>query len=151
MIFTVVIPIFNSASFISRALNSIEKASSQSNYEVILVDDCSEDISDLKKVLQDFDLVTLIEKKEKTNAADSRNIGILNSRGRYVFFLDSDDQFIANAIDKRMRYHDQNNKGVVFGNFITKRNSNKIKSNLLEKINVRRLFKPSLLSNKEKV
>ena len=129
MLFTVVVPVFNSSKYIHRTLRSIADASESVEYEIILVDDCSSDIDELKNILKEFDKVVLVEKEEKTNAADSRNIGFLRSKGEYVFFLDSDDHFISKSVDRRVILHRENKVGICFGNFITKagcveRNSN---------------------------
>lgn len=120
MLFTVVIPIFNSAEYILSTLESVQAASKESAYEVILIDDCSKDIDKLKKIIAPFKRVKLIEKEAKTNAADSRNIGFLESKSNYVFFLDSDDHFIAESVDRRIKLHKENKNSVIFGNFITK-------------------------------
>lgn len=128
MLFTVVIPVFNSSGYIANTLKSVEKASKSLNYEIILVDDCSKDIDRLKKVLQGFDNTILIEKDKKTNAANSRNIGILKSKGSYVFLLDSDDHFVPNSIDSRISLHEENKAGIIFGNFITKLGNSERKS-----------------------
>lgn len=130
MLFTVVIPVFNSSGYIANTLKSVEKASKSLNYEIILVDDCSKDIDRLKKVLQGFDNTILIEKDKKTNAATSRNIGILKSKGRYVFLLDSDDHFVPGSIDRRIYLHEESKAGIIFGNFITKSCRYERKSNL---------------------
>jgi len=130
MLFTVVIPVFNSTDYILDTLKSIESASKSSEYEVILIDDCSSDINQLKKIISSFANVRLIEKTSKTNAADSRNIGFLNSKSEYVFFLDSDDHFISGCIDSRIILHKESEAGIIFGNFITKLGKIEIKSTL---------------------
>ncbi len=132
MLFTVVIPVFNSSGYILDTLKSVQVASRSSDYEIILIDDCSKDIDKLRKILQDFDKIELIEKNKKTNAANSRNIGILKSKGRYVFLLDSDDHFLLNSIDNRINFHKKSKAGLVFGNFITKIGRKQRKSELLE-------------------
>lgn len=128
MLFTVVIPVFNSSDYILDTLKSVQAASSSLDYEIILIDDCSKDIDKLKKILQDFDKTKLIEKDKKTNAANSRNIGILKSKGRYIFLLDSDDHFVPGSIDSRICLHEENNAGIIFGNFVTKTGNNERES-----------------------
>lgn len=117
--FTVVIPTYNSSSYIVETLNSIQHATKHKNYDVIIIDDKSEDIDELIRMTNKHHNVKVILKTQKSNAADSRNIGYLTSKTRFVFFLDSDDSYLSNAIDKRLKFHKQNNAGVVFGNFVT--------------------------------
>lgn len=132
MLFTVVIPVYNSASYITKTLESIKNASKASDYEILLIDDCSNDIDDLRIIIKDFEKVKLIVKDKKSNAADSRNIGFLKSNSRYVFFLDSDDHFIVDAIDSRIDTHKTCKAGIIFGNFITDNGTEKLKSELPE-------------------
>lgn len=119
MIFSVVIPIYNSSSYIVATLDSIRTASRGMVYEVILIDDCSTDIHDVKTLLESYSEVKLVEKYKKTNAADSRNIGFELTSSDFVFFLDSDDHFVGNIIDRRIAIHKNESAGVVFGNYIT--------------------------------
>ena len=119
MLFSVVIPAYNSAGFIQAAIASVRLASSSRDYEVLIVDDCSDDLEKLRSVVQEFSEVKLLEKPVKTNAADSRNIGLALAQTRYIFFLDSDDRFTANAVDRRIRLHDTERAGVIFGNYIS--------------------------------
>lgn len=128
MIFTVVIPVYNSAKYIEKTLKSIESATELSDYEVLLIDDCSADIDDLEEVIKAFRNVSLIRKQVKSNAADSRNIGILRSASRYVFLLDSDDCYIPGSIDRRLTLHQKSKAGIIFGNFITQLGDSEKKS-----------------------
>lgn len=118
-LFTVVIPTYNSSSYITTTLESITCATKYKNYEVIVVDDNSDDANELLKIMNDYNNIRVIIKEQKSNAAESRNIGYLNSSSRFVFFLDSDDSYLPEAIDKRLALHKQHNVGVIFGNFIT--------------------------------
>lgn len=132
MLFTVVIPIYNSASYIAKTLESIDNASTALEYEILLIDDFSNDINDLREIIKNFEKVKLIVKDKKSNAADSRNIGFLKSHSRFVFFLDSDDHFISDAIDSRIDTHKECEAGVIFSNFIINRNGIESKSELPE-------------------
>lgn len=117
--FTVVIPTYNSSDYITKALQSIIYATKYKNYEVIIVDDNSGDSNELLKISNAYDNTRVILKEQKSNAAESRNIGYLEASSRFVFFLDSDDSYLPEAIDRRLLLHKQHNVGVIFGNFIT--------------------------------
>lgn len=127
---TIVIPIFNSSSYISETLSSIKLATKKNSYEIILVDDCSEDISEIKKKIKYLSNVKLIQKAVKSNAAVSRNIGYLASKSNYVFFLDSDDRLLESSIDNRVKLHKRFSAGLIFGNFHLASDDNMIISNL---------------------
>lgn len=130
-IFTVVIPTFNSTNYILDTIQSISLATTIKDYEVILVDDCSDDIKTLIDLVKPIKHITLVQKESKTNAADSRNIGYLKANSRFVFFLDSDDHYLPRSIDKRIEFHTKNHAGMVFGNFIANSGNSMKESQLL--------------------
>lgn len=130
MDFSVVIPVYNSSSYIKGALDSIVSYSGDRQYEVILVDDCSDDVSDLKTLISKYPCARLIEKPEKTNASDSRNIGLENAGSSYVFYLDSDDQILPGYIERRLKMLIEKSVSVIFGKYIMKINGQKIRSSI---------------------
>ncbi len=120
MDFSVVIPTYQSASYIAATLSSIRTATMSRDFEVLLVDDASPDFEALSRVLEAFPEARLIRKPGKTNAADSRNIGMQAALADFIFLLDSDDHFLPGAVDRRMKLQRRLGAGVVFGNFLTR-------------------------------
>lgn len=118
--FSVVIPTYNSSKYIHNAFDSISEASQGREYEIIVVDDCSKDLNELREVIDRYEFARIVSKKEKTNAADSRNIGIEEACHDLVFLLDSDDLFFESPIERRMNLHSFTGAGVAFGGYITK-------------------------------
>lgn len=96
ILLSVVIPNFNSEKWIERLLNSIE-SQTYKDYEVIVVDDISEDNSPeiLKKYKEgsDFPPFYYYENSKKLWNGGSRNKGVEKAVGDYILFLDSDDYF----------------------------------------------------------
>lgn len=88
---SIVIPVYNVDNYLRQCLNSVI-AQSFPNIEVILVNDGSSDNS--KQICEEYELkysfIKLINKKNG-GLSDARNVGILNSTGEYILFLDSDD------------------------------------------------------------
>ncbi|AHF76513.1 Putative glycosyl transferase family 2 [Sodalis praecaptivus] len=123
---SVVVPIYNSSSYIEQTLKSIEDSCEGYDIEAILVDDKSNDIEAVKNILKKFPFARLIEKEEKSNAAHSRNIGFEHSQYEKVFFLDSDDCFTPQYILNRNLLMDENEFGVYFGGYTTVVNNRKI-------------------------
>jgi len=122
---SVVVPIYNSSEYIDQTLQSIKNSLESHVYEIILVDDCSDDILEIKKILNNYSAALLIEKKKKSNAADSRNIGFLASKYSKVFFLDSDDHFTQEYITNRLNLMNGHDYGVFFGGYFTLDNNRK--------------------------
>lgn len=87
---TVVIPTYNHAKYLGKALQSIFDQTF-CNWEIIVVDNYSKDGTNL--VLEEFkdSRLRTIQINNKGCIATSRNIGILNARGEWIAFLDSDD------------------------------------------------------------
>jgi glycosyltransferase involved in cell wall biosynthesis len=90
--FSVVIPVYNRAHLIMRALNSVFAQTLQ-DFEIIVVDDgSSDDIAGTMTFVTD-PRVTFIH-QPNAGASVARNVGIDRARGRFVAFLDSDDAFL---------------------------------------------------------
>ena len=91
---SVIIPMYNVARFIRQCLISV-LASKFTDYEVIVVDDCSKDssVAETEKLLEHFDgrLKILSTQTNSGGAGVPRNIGIEHATGKYICFLDSDD------------------------------------------------------------
>ena len=95
MKFSIVIPNYNSAKWIIRLLDSI-KNQTYKDYEVIIVDDISQDNSvDLIKKYKGLN-INLIELNKKRFNGGTRNVGVEAAKGDYVLFADCDDFFYSN-------------------------------------------------------
>ncbi|ARS54110.1 glycosyltransferase family 2 protein [Kushneria konosiri] len=112
---SVVIPTYRSSGFIKNTLDSVHGSVGKHDYEIILVDDCSDDIESLKSVVADSPNTTLVSKDKKSNAAVSRNIGINCASGSYIFLLDSDDHFKPGYIDERLSFMREGKHDFCFG------------------------------------
>jgi len=99
---TISIPIFKCEKFIIRCLESV-KNQTYKNLEIVLVNDCTPDDSMLLvKNFMDANLdltINIIEHQENSGLSVVRNNGIKASTGKYLFFLDSDDEITADCIE----------------------------------------------------
>lgn len=89
--FSVIITTYNARSYIEKTITSVLRQDFK-DYEILIVDDCSDDetIDIVKKKF--FDKVKIFStKKNFGGPAESRNIGIKNSQGKWIAFLDGDD------------------------------------------------------------
>ena len=92
MKFSIIITCFNRQKFISRCIRSAlhQNGVTRDSYEVIVVDDNSSDKS--QKIISEFEsMIKVIINKKNIGLSGSRNLGIKNSKGKYVLMLDSDD------------------------------------------------------------
>lgn len=92
---SVVIPLYNKANYISRALKSIVEQT-QGVGEIIVVNDGSSDAS-AEIVKQNFPDVVLIE-QENQGVSVARNTGITHAKYEFIAFLDADDYWLPNFI-----------------------------------------------------
>jgi GT2 family glycosyltransferase len=98
---SVIIPTYNRETFISRAIESVF-AQTYKDYEIIVIDDGSTDQT-RDKVSKYGDRVRYIYQQNLGPSA-GRNVGILNARGKYIAFCDSDDCFFPEKLEKQMAY-----------------------------------------------
>ncbi|SPJ34909.1 glycosyltransferase family 2 protein [Kushneria phyllosphaerae] len=112
---SVVIPTYRSSSFIKDTLESVHQSARDHDYEIILVDDCSDDIEALAAIVAESPNTTLVRKGQKSNAAVSRNIGIEQASGSHIFLLDSDDHFTLDYVNERLRFMRRHHHDFCFG------------------------------------
>jgi len=107
---SIITPSYNSSEFISETISSV-LAQSLTDWEMIIVDDCSSDTS--TEVIQSFinqdSRIKLIKLGTNSGAAVARNIGIEAAKGRYIAFLDSDDLWLPNKLEKQLAFMQKNN------------------------------------------
>lgn len=98
---SVIIPVFNSESFLRQCLNSI-LAQEYCSIEVICVDDHSNDRS--VDILSEYQMrdrrVIVIHSSENLGAGRCRNLGLERARGEYLLFMDSDDWLFPDSLAK---------------------------------------------------
>lgn len=103
---SVVVPSYNHGRFISKMINSVI-AQSYSNWEMIIVDNHSDDDTDqIIKEYQD-NRIKIIKINNGGVIAVSRNKGIQESNGEWIAFLDSDDVWCQQKLERCMSIADQ--------------------------------------------
>ena len=101
MLISVIIPVFNAAYYLERCLDSIVNQSHR-ELEVILIDDCSTDNSlDVLLNYQKKDSrIKVIRNNENMLAGVSRNKGLQQAIGDYIWFVDADDWIAMDSIER---------------------------------------------------
>ena len=104
---SVVIPTYSRPEFLQRCVNSVLNQS-YSNIEVFVVDDNNPDTDarkETEKVIQTFmnnPKVTYLQHDKNRNGSVARNTGWKASNGKYITFLDDDDEIAKNKIEKQV-------------------------------------------------
>lgn len=130
---SVIIPTKNRSSTIKRALNSVFKQTIK-DIEIIIIDDGSTD--NTKSIINKYQKESQAPLKYYKNdvsvgGAVARNQGSKLSSGRYIAFLDSDDEWLPNHLFTSLELIKSNNSSGVYGSFYTqKKGEGKIAHNI---------------------
>lgn len=135
---SIIIPVYNQESFISKSIQScLNQGLNKNEYEIIIVNDCSTDksIEIINSVQQQYDNIIVIDKKQNEGVERARYSGYLLARGDYITFVDSDDylepKILQSAIDV---IDDINVDYVIFGGQRVVGKTFKIKQQLLSPV-----------------
>ncbi len=123
---SVILPTYNRAHLVGRAIQSVLRQTWE-NLELIIVDDGSTD--DTGEVVRDFkdERLRYLGYGHNTGAAAARNRGIRASRGRYVAFQDSDDEWMPRKLERQVKAFAEASPatGVVYTGFWRSRGNRK--------------------------
>lgn len=113
---SIIVPVYNAGNYIEETIAMV-CAQSYENWELILVDDCSQDDGKVKieSCMAKADgKIRLIAKTVNEGAAKARNTGIKQARGRYVAFLDADDVWMPDKLKKELAFMEEKQAAFVF-------------------------------------
>ena len=104
---SVIMPVYNAAGCLHRSLRSVLRQTLP-DFELIAVDDCSTDGSaeSLRGYRALDDRVRVFSTEKNGGPGAARNVGLGHARGRYVAFLDSDDFWMRNKLERQVRSFD---------------------------------------------
>jgi len=116
---TVGFPVYNVEHYVYRSLESVLNQDFD-DYEVIVVDDCGTDNSMvvIKELINNHpngDKVRIISHEKNAGLAEARNTTIKNAKGKYIYFLDSDDYITPNALSTLYSAAEKYQVDVVWG------------------------------------
>lgn len=100
---SVVIPMYNSSSYITPTIKSALNQT-YNNIEVLVVDDCSNDnsVEVVNNLAKEDSRLRCVPQEKNQGAAVARNRGIKEAKGQYIAFLDSDDLWAEDKIEKQV-------------------------------------------------
>lgn len=122
---SIIVPVYNAAGYIEDTIRMVTEQT-YTDWELILVDDCSKD--DSRQVMrscveayigQGFEesRFRLIFKEENEGAARARNTGIDAALGRYIAFLDADDIWMKDKLQKELVFLQEKGAGFAFTSY----------------------------------
>ena len=101
---SIIIPFFNRTEILKKSIFSALNQTYQ-NKEIILINDGSTDsITEIKDIVDKHKEINLYSNKDNLGASFSRNIGIKLAKGRFIAFLDSDDEWMHFKLSYQIKY-----------------------------------------------
>lgn len=136
---SIVVPVYNVEKYLNRCVDSLLKQNLQeSEYEIILIDDESEDTSGqiAEQYAEKYNNITVIHQKNK-GLSGARNTGLRASTGEYVLFVDSDDWLIENTVQNLLNIAMRNKLDVGVADFKEVYEDGRIVENTIKPIRCR--------------
>lgn len=115
-----IIPAYNASNTIARCLDSIYTLQiDEADYEVICIDDCSTDntVEIIEEYAQNHNNLILLCQSENHRQGAARNRGLTIAKGKYIVFVDSDDE-IANGLLNALQLAEEHNCDMVIMHYV---------------------------------
>ena len=112
---SIITPAYNCENYISESIDSV-LSQTYGNWEMIIVNDKSTDKT--REIIENYtkldSRINLINLEENSGAAVARNTALDAAKGRYIAFLDSDDRWKSNKLEKQLDFMKKNGYGFTF-------------------------------------
>jgi glycosyltransferase involved in cell wall biosynthesis len=139
---SVIIPCYNRASIIERCIESVKSQKGNFDIEILVVDDGSTD--NTKDIIKKFKNVQYIKIEHSGGPSKPRNIGMQEASGEYFAFIDSDDEWAPDKIQKQISIIEKYNCDIVYTDAYYITESNKV---IKERMLPRGIAKSGLIFN----
>ena len=114
---SIIMPSYNTGRFIAETVNSV-LAQTYTNWEIIIVDDCSTDNTDeiVAQFLSDS-RIKYLKNEKNSGAAVSRNRALREAKGKWIAFLDSDDLWAPDKLERQIAFMENNGYHFSYTNY----------------------------------
>lgn len=148
---SIIMPAHNAEKTLPLAVNSV-LAQTYQNYELIIINDCSHDrtLALAEQYAHTDSRISVLSNAENIGVSQTRHKGVESARGEWLAFLDSDDAWTSDKLEKQMILQRQKNAKFIFtGSAFMDDQDAPINwiMHVPEKIGYRRLLKQNLVSN----
>ena len=115
---SIITPMYNAEQYIRHAIESV-LTQTYEDWEMIVIDDCSSDASYAiaASYAENENRIRLFSNNLNLGISNTRNIGLSKVKGRYIAFLDADDLWRPNKLEKQVEYMKQNGYAFCFCSF----------------------------------
>lgn len=116
---SVIMPTYKCRAFIEDSIKSVQ-AQTYLNWELIVVDDCSEDdtVSVVTEINTRDKRIHLFQNVTNSGAAVSRNVALKEAKGRWIAFLDSDDLWEPTKLEKQIKFMEENDYAFSYHEYV---------------------------------
>lgn len=113
---SIVMPSYNTGKYIEESIKSV-LAQTYDNWELLIVDDCSTDDTD--QVVAQFkdSRIHYFKNEKNSGAAISRNRALREAKGRWIAFIDSDDRWMSDKLEKQIHFMEQHDYHFSYTNY----------------------------------
>lgn len=105
---SIIMPSWNTARFIRESIDSVRNQT-YTNWELLIVDDCSTDNTDEIVASYSDERIRYFKNKKNSGAALTRNRALREARGEWIAFLDSDDLWTPEKLERQLQFMKENN------------------------------------------
>lgn len=147
VLISVIIPIFNGQKYLEDCLNNLKKQNLKQDFEIILINDGSTESYD--QIIINFNTLNLKIYNLEKNSGQSvaRNLGIKESKGKYVFFMDVDDRISENCLDILIKTTKEFDYDYIFTDFQRIENSKNLRKEKFNYLSEKIFSKNDILEN----
>ncbi len=150
-IVSVVTPVYNAANFLEETIQSVLNQT-YPHWELILIDDCSSDGSfEIAKAYSTDDFrIKCFQLSENQGAGIARNFGIKEAKGTFIAFLDADDLWFPEKLQKQVDFMINNNCNICFSSYQLMNEDGTLQSKIVEALDLlsyNKLLKSNYIGN----
>lgn len=116
---SIIMPTYKCGRFIEKSIHSVQSQTYQ-NWELIVVDDCSDDgtIEIVNNLLENDKRIIFYKNVTNSGAAVTRNTALRNANGKWIAFLDSDDLWEPTKLERQIKFMKENGYAFSYHEYI---------------------------------
>ena len=116
---SIIMPMYNCERFVAESIESVQAQTYQS-WELLIVDDCSPDgsVAVVERYAAADPRIRLLKNETNSGAAISRNYAIREAKGKWIAFLDSDDLWLPEKLEKQVAFMEENGLHFSFTQYV---------------------------------
>jgi len=128
---SVIVPTYNRANMLPRAIESIQKQTYKNIEIIVIANGCNDNTEEVINSLQEqYNNIVFLNFKESLGGAEARNKGLDIAKGEFIAFLDDDDEWLENKLEKQLEILKNSDYCIVGCNYlkVSKKRTLKLKS-----------------------